>query len=99
MRHNRLGTVAGFGSAALIALLIGGCATSEYQEPTHRWVSSSQSTGHQYRADNGACMRESVGAATQRVFDTSTPEYWKYVACMNGRGYALTPSNDVASSR
>lgn len=98
MRHETIRTIVGMGSAALLAVLIGGCATGDYQEPTHRWVSSSQSTEHQYRADNAACVRETAGTATQRVFDTSTPEYWNYVACMNRRGYALT-ATDVASTR
>jgi hypothetical protein len=98
MRHNAIRTIACIAGATLLAALIGGCASSGHQEATHRWVSSSNATDIQYRADNSACVRDTVGTTSQRVFDTNTPEYWKYVACMNGRGYALTAS-EVASTR
>ena len=98
MDRKSVRAVFGMGGATLIALVLGGCATSGYQEPTHRWVSSSQSTSNQYRADNTTCMSQSGGTTSQRAFATSSPEYRAYVACMSERGYALT-ATDLATTR
>jgi hypothetical protein len=98
MQSHLLSSIAGIAGAGLLALSLGGCAAGEHQEATHRWVSSGNATDNQYRADNASCMLDSFGATGQRVFETSSPEYWKYVGCMNRRGYALT-ATDVAATR
>lgn len=79
--------------STVMALLLGGCAVSNNQEPTHRWVSTVNSSSAEYRADNGHCTREISGDSSQRVFEVNTPAYAEYVACMNARGYALTAMN------
>jgi len=76
-----------------IALLLAGCASKGHQQPTHRWVSTVNSSSAEYRADNGRCVREISGDSSQREFAVNTPEYELYVQCMNARGYELTAMN------
>ena len=84
----------------LAVFLLGGCALGEYQQPTHRWVSAKNSSSAEYHADNTYCTRESAGKSGQREFVVNSPEYTKYVDCMNARGYALAASSDsTVSSR
>jgi len=98
MRNQIISSIASVAGAALVALSIGGCAAGGHQEATHRWVSSNQATDNQYRADNASCMLDAYGATGQRVLETTSAEYWKYVGCMNRLGYALT-ATDVATTR
>lgn len=78
----------------LLTFLTGGCANTEYQEPTHRWVSTN-ATSAQYRVDNNYC-RKVLGDRSQGALEVSTPEYEQYTACMHARGYTLTAYNDSA---
>lgn len=80
-------------TSLVFGLLLAGCASSGYQEPTHRWISTVHSNSVEYRADNSRCMREIAGEAGQRVFAVGTPEYDQYVVCMNSLGYELTAMN------
>ena len=89
--------VRGIGLAAavvLVAGLLGGCAGAQYQEPTHRWVSTENSTSAQYRVDHSYCSREVAGDSSRREFEVNSPGYDKYTACMEARGYTLTAYAD-----
>ena len=84
----------------LAALLLAGCASSDAQQPTHRWVSTKNASSAEYHVDNTQCTRQSGGDSNQRAFDLNSPEYQKYIDCMNARGYALTAfDSDSVSSR
>ena len=78
----------------LTAGLLVGCSGTQYQEATHRWVSTSDSSSAEYRVDNNYCRREVAGDSSQREFTVDSPEYERYTNCMKARGYALTAYND-----
>jgi hypothetical protein len=73
----------------------GGCAATDHQAPTHRWVSMDQVSGVEYRVDNNQCARETLGETGPRVLKTDTEAYQQYVTCMNERGYVLTAYSDA----
>ncbi len=78
------------GATAVVALaFVAGCATTSAQKPTHRWVSNDNAGRTEYVADHRACARDQFGKDRERAMDTSSPEYAKYVACMNEQGYKL----------
>ena len=95
---NRIRLVSAIGSALIATVIFSGCASSSYQEPTHRWVSTDNATSAEYRVDNTYCTREVAGDSGAHVFAVNTPEYEKYVGCMSARGYALTAYNDSANT-
>ena len=80
--------------ALLAAAVLGGCASAQYQEPTHRWVSTENSRSAQYRVDHSFCRREVAGDSSRREFEVNSPGYGKYTACMEARGYTLTAYAD-----
>jgi len=88
-KSNAIRVFAGIGSTALAMLLLGGCASSDAQQPTHRWVSAKNSSSVEYHADNAYCT-QSAGTTGQRAFAVNSPEYQQYVECMNAKGYALS---------
>ena len=82
-------------TAVIAVVVLGGCGSTQYQEPTHRWVSTDNSSSAEYRVDNTYCRREVAGDSSLREFEVNSPEYEKYTACMQARGYALTAYNDA----
>ena len=89
----------GLGIGLTGVLALGGCASGEYQSPTHHWVSFDQVSGVEYRVDNNQCARETLGESGPRVLKTNTVAYEQYVNCMNEKGYALTAYSDDRPSR
>ena len=95
---NAVRMFAGVGSTVLAVVLLGGCASSDAQQPTHRWVSAKNSSSVEYHADNAACTRQSAGNTGQRTFAVNSPEYQQYVDCMHAKGYALSSIGESSVS-
>ena len=76
---------------AMVGLAFG-CASSEPQQPTHRWASSEAVSGIEYSNDHARCM-SMANLESETEFQASSREFAAYKSCMETRGYELTASN------
>ena len=75
-------------------VLVGACASTETQAPTHHWASQDSVSAIKYQQDHARCQVSADIKVSDTTYASDSEAFKKYSQCMNSAGYVLTASNE-----